>query len=620
MLRRSPKKQIAAPQDVTVSGWEAEGASKSFNNKAPNRSNSTLGRVLARARGSKLIAPTVVIGKDDVALVDSDNFTKAVSAIVFANVVCIGLETEMEGHNLQFSFVNNSFLLFYFVEICFRLLTHGTKAFSDFMTVLDVVVVVAAFIERMASSRGIARSLPTLRLGRLFRVLRSTNALKFSRELWNMVASVRTTMTSLFWMSMVLFLLLWTLAGFATDAVGSSAEWAVSMDPSLDNTLSPFKPFDVNEYFGSISRSFLTLFQVVTLSQWSNVARALINVYPILAVFFLAFLCTTTYGLLVAVIANLVVDSMIHSRENEKAVADHLRKTRTKVGQFAAHLLAAADRNGDGELDLDELTYALEELGLQQILVDLGVPVTNAKNLILMFDRNGDKSISCSELVEGAVSMDEPICHRDYVKLALWLENLTNRIIDLEKRLDRLAGSVRLQRVKLQAAFEALNRRMHAADETILRQRALKTIREQKPPEPKKIAGPQMYVHRTEASIREETNEFLSFARRFLGDSIPQIPEQTLQFAVDGDIPGVMPPSLGDGLRETARVHAPAPMPPAPPPRHVLPPAPPQQHVCREQNKSDREKEQSGHKYTAHLGQPSASTLHLRDIISRHRS
>lgn len=563
-------------------------------------------RVLGQAGGGK---PTVsaVPQKTDVALVDSDGFTTAVSAIVFVNVVFIGLETEMDGDYPQiFAFINNSFLLIYLVEICFRLLTHGVRAFTDFVTVIDVILVLATFIERMASSRGMARSLPTLRLGRLFRVLRSSKALRLSRELWVMVKSARTAVTSLVWMSIVLFCLLWGLAGFATDAVGNSAEWAVSLDPGLDNTLTPFRPFDIHEYFGSISRSFFTLFQIITLSQWSDVARPLINVYPVLGIFFCAFLCTTTYGLLVTVIANLVVDSMVHSRENKKAVIDHTRETRRKAGKYAMRVLASADRDGDGELDVDELTFALEELGLEEVLVELGVPVTNAENLIRMFDRDGDKFISYAELVEGAVVMDEEINHRDYVKLALWLQNLMNRVNELEARLDRLVGVVKLQRIKLQAAFEALSRTMHTADETILRQRALKTIREQKPPEPLEMASPQMFVPRTQESIRNETDEFLAFARRFLGDAIPQLPD-------DAGLPGAVPPLepkqawAADGLRGTARASGHGSMPPAPPP----------EHAWREQTEVDRDNAQYEDKYVAYFGTPSPSTLHLRDTIKR---
>lgn len=578
------------------------------------QSTTTPGRLLGQAMGGKPDVNAVVVKRAKVALVDSNGFTLAVSAIVFLNVVCIGAETEMNGggYSHVFSFLNNSFLLIYLVEICFRLLTHGMKAFHDFITVLDVLLVLGAFIEGMASSRGMARSLPTLRLCRLFRVLRSSKALRLSRELWVMVKSARMAVTSLFWMSIVLFLLLWALAGFATDAIGNSSEWAVSLDPSLDNTYTPFRPFDVHEYFGSISRSFFTLFQVMTLSQWSDVARPLINVYPVLGIFFCAFLFATTYGLLVTVIANLVVDSMVHSRENKKAVEESQRETRRKAGKYAMHMLALADRDGDGQLDIGELTYALEELGLEEVLIDLGVPVTNAENLIRMFDRNGDKNVSYAELVEGAVIMDEEINHRDYVKLALWLQNLMNRVQNLEERLDRLVGTMRLIRIKLQAAFEALSRTMQTADETIMRQRALKTIRDQKLPEPMKLKDPSAFVPRSMESIRSETDEFLSFARRFLGDAIPTLPDAEKNEGGPVSVPTSPEPRTAwaeaDTLRGTGRA----------PGHGRIPSAPPQEAVWREQNEVDRDNTQFADKYVAYFGQPSPATLDLRDTINRH--
>merc|ERR1712113_706428 len=95
--------------------------------------------------------------------------------------------------------INNCFLLLYFAELCLRLLTHGLRALQDKLTVLDIFLVLCAFIERIVSEKSIARALPCFRMLRLVRLIRSFRHLRNNRELWLLVANGFKAFVSLGW-------------------------------------------------------------------------------------------------------------------------------------------------------------------------------------------------------------------------------------------------------------------------------------------------------------------------------------------------------------------------------------------------------------------------------------
>merc|ERR1719272_1748779 len=146
----------------------------------------------------------------------------------------------------------------------------------------------------------------------------------------------------------MLFSVLWVGATFAHLVVGSSAEWNETLDPSKE--FPPFTPLDIQEYFGSVWKSFITLLQVVTLSQWApHVARRIIKVYPATFAFFVGFVWVTSYALLVAILSNLVQDSMAATLENSAAIRQKVREERKQVGLRVRDILADVDADGSGE-------------------------------------------------------------------------------------------------------------------------------------------------------------------------------------------------------------------------------------------------------------------------------
>lgn len=454
-----------------------------------------------------------VMRREEIPLVDKRSFASFMGCVVVLNVMMIGFETEFQTMPI-FGAINNGFLLVYILEIICRLLTHGFLVLKDAYNVMDLCIVSLSVLERMMSSSGMARALPTFRLFRLARLLRSSKLLKHNRELRAVSNTTVKMFKTLVWVMFFLFFILWILATFAYIVIGRSAEWNESMDPLKESE--PFEAFDIQEYFGSVTRSFLTLCQIVTLSHWApHVARPIVKVYPISFAFFVMVLFSTTYGVLVTIVSNLVQDSMAASKENAKAIKDKDREERKKAGSKARDILAEVDADASGELDIDEIAYALEVTNLPVILRDLGVPVMDAESLVRLLDYNGNGLVSYEELVDGVVKMDEEITKRDYSMMGFWVHNLLMRTNHLEERLQLIVEKVSFVSKRLTGSFGALNHMMRTAKDTQCRQKAIHILRTSGPALPPSLDKIKVKKHTLDG--RDPKVELVAFASRLLG-------------------------------------------------------------------------------------------------------
>merc|ERR1719420_19079 len=73
--------------------------------------------------------------------------------------------------------------------------------------------------------------------------------------------------------------------------------------------------WDHRERFGTVGRSMFTLFQVLTLENWSNgVVRHVLTNQPHLALFFFTYLMLTSYGLLNLVVGVIVEGTLAEAK------------------------------------------------------------------------------------------------------------------------------------------------------------------------------------------------------------------------------------------------------------------------------------------------------------------
>lgn len=541
--------------------------------------------------------------------VDSTRFALLMSFAVSVNIITIGLETDMGHVNPDlFNVINNCFLLLYITELMLRLMARGLYALKDVLTVLDMFLVVFAFIERVVTRQGLARALPAFRLFRIFRVLTRTKYFRHSRELLVTTATTFKMAVSLSWTCVVLGAFLWAMSSFSHFVLGESAAWVGTMDPLEEHEA--FEPFDNREYFGSVARSFFTLMQVLTCAQWADhIARPVAEVYPAMTIFFFCMICTISFGLMKSIISNILIDSMRTSRNVDKAIAIEKEQDRMKAAEHARNIFKKYDVDGDGTLDLEEITEALKsDGGLGHILfVELQVPKMDAEGLMFLFDKDSSGCVEYEEMLDVLAKMDNDLEPKDISMLNLWAWCLMMKAASIHDRLEKVAAQTAQLTKTLEGAFHAVDHFLRTKESSELRRRALEQIRTAS------LEGAPTLIGTVEEKWHLPTSDmagaFISFARRFLGEANSPQTSRTERSRLRATAASMDSPFWDESDDESSLLSSRA---------QLLPDAPPAFHLqVMEAMASSAEREYRPMKaYDMVNAKPSPKMTQLRNLLS----
>lgn len=202
------------------------------------------------------------------------------------NALVLGLETlkDLAALTRVFGRINKALLALFTLEIALRLAVFGRKFFTDRQergwNIFDFLVVgVGIFADEYV----ILRSLRVLRVLRILSILPS---------MCLVVDAVLRTLPSMFSIAMLLFVLYYIYGVLCVNLFGS----------------------DFPELFGTLGRSFYTLFQIMTFESWSSdVVRPVMRIYPYAWVLFVSYIFMVSF-----VALNLIVTVIVNSLEEIK--------------------------------------------------------------------------------------------------------------------------------------------------------------------------------------------------------------------------------------------------------------------------------------------------------------
>ena len=176
--------------------------------------------------------------------------------VILLAAVVVGVQTYKEfaqKYSSLLSILDGFILLVFIVEAAIKILAKGNKPqnyFKNPWNVFDFLIVFACLLEPIFGLGG--EFLPVLRLARILRVLRLVTAIP---KLQLLVTCLLKSLPSMFYVSILLFLLFYVYGTLAVFFYGKN-------DPI---------------HFRNLQSSILTLFRVVTLEDWTDVMY--INMY-----------------------------------------------------------------------------------------------------------------------------------------------------------------------------------------------------------------------------------------------------------------------------------------------------------------------------------------------------
>jgi voltage-gated sodium channel len=251
------------------------------------------------------------------ALIEHPNFDQVIIVLIAVNAITLGLETSPAVSARLGSFfhvLDRAALAIFVTELLLRFFVYRGRFFRDPWHIFDFVVVGIALFPASGA----------------FSVLRTLRVLRVLR-LVSMVPSMRRVVAAL----------LAALPGMASILGLMSIVLYVSavMATKLFGAIAP-------EFFGSFGASLFTLFQVMTVEGWPDIARAVMVHSPYAWVFFVAYLLVATFmvlNLFIAVVVNamqsqVAQDLKSEDEERTQLILDEVRALRSELRQRVAPL------------------------------------------------------------------------------------------------------------------------------------------------------------------------------------------------------------------------------------------------------------------------------------------
>jgi voltage-gated sodium channel len=208
-----------------------------------------------------------------------------ITSLILINAVTLGLETDksvMAAYGAYLYWIDKVILSIFTIEIALKFYAYRLSFFRSGWNIFDLVIVAIAWVPTSGA-------LAVLRALRILRVLRLLSVVPQMRRV---VSAIGHSVPGMISVVGVLGLIFYVASVLATKLFG------VHPDPNMQ------------EWFGSVSASAYTLFQIMTLESWSmGVVRPTMDIFPWAWMFFLPFIIITSFAVLNFFIG-IIVDSM----------------------------------------------------------------------------------------------------------------------------------------------------------------------------------------------------------------------------------------------------------------------------------------------------------------------
>lgn len=210
--------------------------------------------------------------------------------LIIVNAIILGVETNYEAMQIvgpELLMIDHAILWIFIAELALLITARGWRFFIDAWSIFDFLVVAIALVPATGS-------LSVLRALRVLRILRLINKVESMRRVVGALLGSLPGLGSVFGLILIIF---YVSGVIATNMFGASFP----------------------ERFGSLSTSFYTLFQVMTLEGWSEeIARPVMAVFPSAWIFFLIFIFIATF-----IVVNLFVAVIVDSINSAKEEVEH---------------------------------------------------------------------------------------------------------------------------------------------------------------------------------------------------------------------------------------------------------------------------------------------------------
>jgi voltage-gated sodium channel len=213
--------------------------------------------------------------------IDTPRIQRGIIALVVLNAITLGLETVpavLREAGWLLGLLDRALLSVFVMEIALKLFAHGGRFFRSGWNVFDLIVIGIALVPSTGA-------LSVFRALRVLRILRVVSAIPKLRAV---VESLVRSLPGMGAISILLVIFFYVFSVVATKLFGA----------------------DFPQWFGTLWVSAFSLFQIMTLEGWADIAREVMPTYPGAWLFFVAFILLSTFTVL-----NLFIGLIVKAME-----------------------------------------------------------------------------------------------------------------------------------------------------------------------------------------------------------------------------------------------------------------------------------------------------------------
>jgi voltage-gated sodium channel len=223
--------------------------------------------------------------------VEKSSVQNFIIALIIFNSITIGMETSsaiMNSFGKTLLLIDKIILAIFVLEITLKLYAYGFSFFKGGWNIFDFTIVTVALLP----ASGALAVLRSLRIFRSLRLIKNLPRLRF------IVESLLLSLPSIGWIFILLTIVFYVFSVIGTKLFGSSYP----------------------EWFGTIWASMFSLFQIMTLEGWADIARTLMEKYPMSNIYFISFILIasyTTLNIFIAIVVNTMSEIQLKISEQE---------------------------------------------------------------------------------------------------------------------------------------------------------------------------------------------------------------------------------------------------------------------------------------------------------------
>jgi len=300
------------------------------------------------------------------ALISSPWFRGFFFVAVALNALTMGLRLDVLPNNAIWNIFEHVFTAIFLMEMLIKLFCLKFAYFTCVWNLLDLVIVITAILDAWILGPVMGTEANFVRMFAFFRLLRVIKMLKMRRELMTLVKGIFGSLQSMLWIAVLLAGVVYVFAIFFTALIRDEI---YTKGPSTDVP---------KKYFGSLSRTMLTLFNISILDEWNAIVRPVFLNQMWLVPFFLLFLILTAFSLMNAIVGIIVERTTDAAHEMDYIEAEDKRLGRMHKSDAIWGLVESLDKDKDQSIsvyDIEEFCKDAKKMAeLQGLLDDMDMP------------------------------------------------------------------------------------------------------------------------------------------------------------------------------------------------------------------------------------------------------